>query len=192
MQRPVQGVLVLTLLFLVTVSNQWTLARVMGNGRTDLEFKLLVDWYRDNAGPKEKLLTTYAGVLGLYLPGRQADLIHTGEMRADDPNEFIENCRARGITYVAWDSRLGLQPKNRYYEYYGLDNLSSLAEPEDSGPYEFTTQFKVSSERYVNLFRLRESGSTESEPVRSPDVGGEEWSKVDPRFHAARGIAAPR
>lgn len=188
MERPVQGVLVLTFVLLVTVSNQWMLARVMGNGRTDLEFKLLADWYRDNAGPKEKLLATYAGVLRLYLPDRQADLIHTVEMKADDPNGFIENCRERGITYIAWDSRLGLQAKNRYYEYYGLDNLSLLAEPEDSGPYEFTTQFKVSPERYINLFRLRESESTKSDPVRSPDVGGEEWSKVDP--HAARGTVA--
>ncbi len=173
MERPVQGVLVLTFLFLVTVSNQWTLAPEMGNGRADLEFKLLADWFRDNAGPKEKLLTTYAGVLALYLPDRQADLVHPGEMKADDPNGFIENCRARGITYIAWDSRLGLQTGNRYYGYYRLDNLSPLAEPKDSGPYEFTTQFKISSERYVNLFRLRESEFTESGPPRSPVVGGE-------------------
>lgn len=188
MERPVQGLLVLTFMALVAVSNQWTLARVMGNGRTDLEFRLLVDWYRDNAGPKDKLLTTYAGVLGLYLPDRQADLIHTGEMRADDPNGFIENCRERGITYIAWDSRLGLEPTNRYYGYYSLDNLSALAEPEDSGPYEFTTQFKVSPERYINLFRLRESESTESGRAQSSVLGGEGRPAVDPP--AARGTAA--
>mgnify|MGYP001114248478 CR=1 FL=1 len=189
-ERPMQRVLVLALVVLVTVSNQWTLARVMGNGRTDLEFKLLVDWFRDNAGPKDKLLTTYAGVLGLYLPDRQADLIHTGEMRADDPNGFIENCRARGITYIAWDSRLGLEPTNRYYGYYSLGNLSALAAAEDSGPYEFVTQFKVSPERYINLFRLWESESTESGRAQSSVLGGAAWLKVDPRPPAARDTAA--
>jgi hypothetical protein len=155
MKRPVRDVLVLTLLLLVVVSNQRRLVPVMGNGQEDLEFKLLADWYRDHAGPQDKLVTTYAGILELFLPDRKADIIHMAEVKADDFQTFIANCRRRGVTHIAWDSRLGTHPENRYYAYYGLASVASLAQAQSSGPYELVTQVRANPGRWINLFRLR-------------------------------------
>jgi hypothetical protein len=156
-RQPIRDVLVLISLSLVILSNQGKLVRMMGSGRQDIEFRLLADWYRHQAGPQDKLATTYAGVVGLYLPNHRAHLLHTAELKADDPAGFLRNCRRKGVTYIAWDSRLGRHPGDRYYEYYGLANLAPLAEPESSGPYEFIVQFQVSEERWINVFHLRAS-----------------------------------
>ncbi len=172
-RRPLRDALVLASLCLVIVSNQHKLVAVMSNGQRDIEFKLLADWYRDNAGAQDKLATTYAGVVALYLPNYRENLVHTGQLKADDPAGFHRNCREKGVTYVAWDSRLGRRPRNRYYEYYGLANLASLAEPESSGPFEFLIQFQVNEERWINVFRWRTSdpnSSTLSGDSTDPDL----------------------
>jgi hypothetical protein len=154
-RQPLRDVLVLASLCLVILSNQYQLVRVMGNGRQDIEFKLLADWYRHHAGPRDKLATTYADVVGLYLPQRGANLIPMAQLKADDGAGFLRNCRRQGITYLAWDSRLGCHPEDRYYQLYGLANLAPLAAPESLGPFEFVIQFQVSRERWINVFRWR-------------------------------------
>ena len=155
MKRPVRDVLVLTLLLLVVVSNQRRLVPVMGNGQEDMEFKLLADWFRDHAEPQDKLVTTYAGIVELFLPDRKTNIMHTAEVKADDPQTFIANCRTRGVTLIAWDSRLGTHPENRYYAYYGLASIAPLAQAQSSGPYELVTQIRAKPGRWINLFRLR-------------------------------------
>jgi hypothetical protein len=155
MKRPTRDLLVFALLCLVVVSSQYKLVRVMGDGCQDIEFKRLAEWYCDNAAPQEKLVTTYAGVLGLYAPDRRDDFLHTATLKADDPNEFTENCHTSRVTYVAWDSRLGTRPGDRYYRLWGLENLAALAEPESVGPYEFVTQIEGERDRHINVFRLR-------------------------------------
>lgn len=168
MRHPARDLCALALLSLVIVSNQFTLVRVVGDGRRDIEFKRLADWYRDNAGSHERLATTYAGVLGLYVPQHRMNFVHTGGMKAADPNGFIRNCRENGIAYVAWDSRLGLRPSDRYYELWGLENLAALAEPENTEPYEFLTRIKGAGQSYINVFRLRSFGSAKTERASAP------------------------
>jgi hypothetical protein len=165
-------------LCLVILSNQYLLVRLMGNGRQDIEFKLLADWYRNSARPRDKLATTYADIVGLYLPNHGENLISLAQLKADDEAGFLRNCHKQGVTYLAWDSRLGCHPGDRYYQYYGLAPLAPLAMPENWGPFEFIVEFQVSAERWINIFRWRPSESdlsvlsgAGSDPERATPAG---------------------
>jgi hypothetical protein len=133
---------------------------VIARYQRDIEFKHLAEWYRDNAGPRERLATTFAGVVGLYVSDRRTNFVHTGTLKADDPNDVVGNLRTNGITYIAWDSRVGSYPNSRYYQLWGLENIAALAESESTGPYEFITQVRGQRDRHINVFRLRSTDQT--------------------------------
>ena len=59
------------------------------------------------------------------------------------------------MTYVAWDSRIGLTPKNFYYRKWGIDRIAPLMRARDIGPYQFVTTLKLNNRRFINVFRLR-------------------------------------
>jgi hypothetical protein len=143
------------LVCLMIVSNHFSLVQVIGNGQRDIEFKLLADWYNENAKPGEKLLCTLANIVRIFAP--QHTSLHTNTIKADNPSDFAQKCLDENITYVAWDSRAGLAPGSEYYKLWGLKNIAMLAEPRSTGPYEFVTQIPVSRNRFINIFRLRKS-----------------------------------
>jgi hypothetical protein len=146
---------VLTLMVLMIVSNQFLIAGVVGNGERDIEFKYLTDWYRQNAKPGEKLVTTVPIILQIMAPEYKDNFIHTNTFDANNPADFVKECYERNITYVAWDSREGLVPSDHYYKYWKMANIAPLAVGRDIGPYQFITQFRVNERRYLNLYRLR-------------------------------------
>jgi len=145
------------LVCLMIVSNHFSLVRVVGNGQRDIEFKLLADWYLDNAKPGEKMLSTMANIVGIFAPDHQGSLLNTGTINAENPSDFARKCLDENITYVAWDSRVGLNFRGRYYKLWGIRNIAMLAEPRSIGPYEFVTQIRVSKNRFINIFRLRKT-----------------------------------
>jgi len=137
------------------VSNQFGIYGAVGNGERDIEFKYLLDWYKDNAKKGEKLVTTVPSILQIMAPQYKDCFIHTNTFDANSPNDFTIECYKRNITYVAWDSRLGLAPKDPYYKYYKLANIAPLAAGKDVGPYQFVVQIGVNERQYINLYRLR-------------------------------------
>jgi hypothetical protein len=60
-----------------------------------------------------------------------------------------------GVAYVAWDSRIGLVPRDPFYGFWGMSRIAPLAQPRSAGAYEFLGQIAVSRRRWINLFRLR-------------------------------------
>ena len=154
-KEPMRNLLTLLVLGGIIVSNQGTLVLAVGNGEENIEFKHLADWCHDNTLPEQRVASTYAGVLGVFLPERKADFIHTGVLKAESLDGFAENCRREGVTYVAWDSRLGAARNNRYHAFYGLDALTDLGEPANAGPFEFVTQINTDIGRYINVFSVR-------------------------------------
>jgi hypothetical protein len=143
------------LICLMIVSNQFTLVKLAGNGQLDAEFKYLADWYLENA-KGEKIVTTMPNVVRLFAPEYTGNFIHTSKIRGETPIEFVQNCYQKGITYVTWDSRIGLSnPNGKYYRLWGIKRIASLAGTGDLGPYEYITQLKASERRFVNIFRLR-------------------------------------
>ncbi len=154
-RRHVLRFLVLSaLVCLMVVSNQFTLARMVGNGNLDAEFKQLADWYVQNAQPGENLVTSMPNVVRLFAPQHSKHFIPTSRIKADDPAGFVQACYKRGVAYVAWDSRIGLTPNNSYYKKWGISRIAMLGKPQSIGPYEFVTQLKQNDRKYINIFKL--------------------------------------
>lgn len=148
----------LTILFLVgliIVSNQFILVHIVRNGERDAEFKLLADWYVANAEPGEKLVSTMSNILNIFAPAHKDSFVHMSNIEAESPEEFVKKCYEKGISYVTWDSRIGVFTRDRYYRYWGMKNIAMLARREDFGPYEFVTQIRANELKFINVFRLR-------------------------------------
>jgi hypothetical protein len=147
---------VLALMILMITSNQFGVVSVVGNGERDIEFKYLLDWYKDNAEKGEKLVTTVPSILQIMAPQYKDCFIHTDTFDANNPNDFVTECYKRNITYVAWDSRMGLILTDPCYKYWKVANIAPLAAGRDIGPYQFIAQIRmVNQGRYINLYRLR-------------------------------------
>jgi hypothetical protein len=138
---------------LIVVSNQLILVRTLGDGKKEMEFKLLADWYVDNAKPPEKLGVYMAGVVKTFAPRYAEHIVNLP--KADNPSEFVKACYENDITYIAWATREGLTTDHEGYRMLGLhENMAPLREPRSIGPYEFIT--KVGWERgWIHIFRLR-------------------------------------
>jgi len=152
-----RDLIISVLVCLMIVSNQFSLARMVGTGQRNIEFKRLADWYIDNAKPGEKLLSTMANVARIFAPQHKDSLLDTGIIKAENPSDFAKKCLDENITYIAWDSRMGLSFGGFYYELWGLKNITMLIEPRSIGPYEFVTQIRISKNRFINIFRLRKT-----------------------------------
>ena len=147
---------VLALMTLIIASNQCGVVSILGNGERDIEFKYLLDWYKANAKKGEKLVTTAPSILQIMAPQYKDCFIHTNSFDANNPNDFVTECYRRNITYVAWDSRIGLVLEDPYYTYWKAANIAPLEVGEDIGPYQFITQLQtVFENEYINLYRLR-------------------------------------
>ncbi len=146
---------ILAFMMQMIVSNQFGIYAAVGNGERDIEFKYLLDWYKDNAKKGEKLVTTVPSILQLMAPQYKDCFIHTNAFDANNTIDFSMECYKKNITYVAWDSRMGLTPADPYYTYWKMANIAPLAAGKDVGPYQFITQFRAKSREYINLYRLK-------------------------------------
>jgi hypothetical protein len=150
---------ILALLCLVIVSNQFALVRLVGDGQQDAEFKLLADWYVENAKPGEKMGVYMASVVKIFAPKYAQDIVPLPA--ANSPEEFVKVCRELGLTYIVWATREGLRDDHTGYRRIGLHkNIAYLQKPQDSEDYQFITQ--VAAKRgYVNIFCLLKDQRTE-------------------------------
>ena len=145
------------LLGAMVFSNQYSVARVVGNGDRDIEFKRLADWFYEKGRDGEKLVTTMPGHLKTYAPARRGQVVPTNAIKAADPQDFVSRCREKGVVYVAWDSRLGFARRDRYYKIFGLQHIAMLGQPRDNGFYRFVERIDGNHpSRFINIFRLRE------------------------------------
>ena len=145
---------VASMLCLVIASNQFVLVRLVGDGKREIEFKMLGEWFAANGKPDEKL-AVYQNDTQLFA-GKNAPNI-VGFPKADSPEELVEKLHQQGVTYVVWATREGYsRGQHTGYQQLGLDkNIALLAKPQSIGPYEFVKQ--IGSEKgYVNVFRLKD------------------------------------
>ncbi len=116
-------------LLLAIVSSGTQTAALMEDGKALQNFKLLSLWFRENGQPGDRMVTNMPYYMPLYT-GLPADrFVHTGSIpleTAPDFPRFIEACRARGVTLIAWDSGLANNTRDRYYKLWGLDRVSPL------------------------------------------------------------------
>jgi hypothetical protein len=155
LERPIQisrHLCVASMLCLVIASNQFVLVRLVGDGKREIEFKMLGEWFAVNGKPDEKL-SVYQNDTQLFA-GKNAPNV-VGFPKADSPEELVGKLRQQGITYVVWATREGYSHgQHTGYQQLGLDkNIVFLARPQSVGHYKFVTQ--IGSEKgYVNVFRL--------------------------------------
>ncbi len=155
------NILILVIATLIIVSNQFVLVGVVGNGERDIEFKHLVDWYINNAAKGKKLATTVPVILQTMAPEYENCFVHTRDIEGGNPEEFIQGCYQQNITYVAWDSRMGFHPNDRYYRFWKMKNIASLGDGCSVGPYEFICRVG-GKKRFIYIYRLhRLRGGTE-------------------------------
>lgn len=151
----------------VLMSNQVDLLQRVGSGAMDQEFKDLATWYLKNSSPGEKMVTTMPQILSLFAPEKQNLFVHTRWIAGDSTEEFIQDCYKRNITYVAWDSRLGLALQNAYYRMYKLDRIAFLGPrsgpdnkmvlpPKKNGPFQLIGAIQNSHYpfRFIFIYRL--------------------------------------
>ncbi len=152
-----RNIVILSVVSLMIVSNQFTVAGVIRDGTQDGEFRQLLDWYRQNAKPGEKLVSTLSSLLSVLDPKDKDCFLVTGDLKADSPEGFIDNCYKEGVTYIAWDSRVGFSTNDVFYTLARLDNIAMLRNPKSTGPYEYITTIvhPTQKNRFINIFRLR-------------------------------------
>ena len=124
--------LVLAFLDLAVLSSGAKTAVVMGDGRKLINFKVLSLWFKQNAGPNERMVTNMPAYMPLYtgLPGDR--FIHTGDIPPEtvpDFPRFVQECRTRGVRLIAWDSGLLDNTDDMYYKLWGLDRIYPLGMP---------------------------------------------------------------
>ncbi|MCK4629359.1 MAG: hypothetical protein KAT56_10175, partial [Sedimentisphaerales bacterium] len=172
----------LAVVFLMVVSNQFVLAGSMAMKSVhDIEFRLMVDWYRQNARPGEKLLTTLPAPVRMMVTSEEADNFqHTAYVDSADPLAFTRDCLSQGITYVTWDSRIGRATRNSYYKRWHIEKIRMLIEPgslmlmesnphrpgrpQPVGYYKFLKTVG-NRYRYINIFRLYSPADVPERPV---------------------------
>ncbi|MHC4110511.1 MAG: ArnT family glycosyltransferase [Planctomycetota bacterium] len=119
-------------LLLAVVSNAATTGLRMGNGQSNANFKRLGIWFLENAADDDRMITTMPGWMPIYtgLPSERFEhMVHIPPLEAKDFPAFIQECRKRKITLIAWDSRLAGRPNDRYYKEWGLDRIRILGSP---------------------------------------------------------------
>lgn len=138
------------------VTSQPRLVDAMGDGKENFEFKLLADWYRENAQVGEKMVVAGAHTTAYFSGGNQEVFLFYKDIKADSPADFVQQCHDLNVTYVTWDSRHGLKGVRRevYYNKWNMKNIDILENPQNVGPYIFIVQIKRNEKHYINVFRL--------------------------------------
>ncbi len=116
-------------LVLSVVSNAATTGLTMGNGQSNANFKRLGLWFLENAEDDDRMITTMPVWMWIYtgLPlERFEHMVNIPPLEAKDFPAFIQECRKRNITLIAWDSRLDRKPDDLYYKLWGLDRIKIL------------------------------------------------------------------
>jgi hypothetical protein len=119
-------------LVLAVVSSAATTGFLMGDGQSNANFKRLGLWFLENAKDDDRMITTMPSWMPIYtgLPlERFEHIVNIPPEDAKDFSAFVQECRAKNVTLIAWDSRLAGAPNDRYYKLWGLDRIQALAAP---------------------------------------------------------------
>jgi hypothetical protein len=131
--KPSMGWLIIpAFLVLAVVSNATTTGFLMGDGQRNANFKRLGQWFFENAEDDDRMITTMPSFMPIYtsMPiKRFAHMSNISPADAKDFPAFVQECRKRNITLIAWDSRLAGATNDRYYKLWGLDRIHALGAP---------------------------------------------------------------
>jgi hypothetical protein len=144
--------------FVIVISQHFSMARQVGNGSYNIEFKRLVDWYVENAKPGERLASTWTGTLRTIAPKYKKNFIPLTSMRGKTLEKVLQNCYKNDLTYITWTSR-GSNSSKKGVAMLGGRKMSGgnlgLSNPSDHGPCIFLKRIQSGSKRWINVFKLQ-------------------------------------
>ena len=110
----------------------------------------MLDWYKANTEPGDKIATRWTGVLRHLSNSRRNDLIPIESVASDSLQGFLETCRKRNIAYVGYTSRGGKSGK------VGIKHLTErLTKPASDRDLQIVQRIQVSEKCWFNIFRVR-------------------------------------
>ncbi|MCK5564045.1 MAG: hypothetical protein KAJ07_02270 [Planctomycetes bacterium] len=132
-------------------SQHFMVAKAIGRGSYNYEFKMLADWYAENAKPGEKMGCTWSPLLKILLDGHADNIIELKTMASPTFEGFVENCYENNLTYVACTARGSAKVKKGL-----LPALRRLSAEKDYPPFRFIERFRVGTgrSRWVSVFEL--------------------------------------
>jgi hypothetical protein len=157
---------------LLLVSQHFTMASSVGNGDYNIEFKILADWYVENARPGEKLASTWAHILKVIASKYEDDFVSLTSLRGKTVDKIIQKCYDNDVTYVTWTARGSRSTRK------GVNVLGSGAKLQygkDSGPFIFLREIRVSPRRWIMVYRLLRPDEYERYKKAKGITGSEPW-----------------
>ena len=82
------------------------------------------------------MLTTMASFMPIYTGLPEERFVHISKIGHEDAKDFptfVEECINRGVTLIAWDSRLAGRRDDLYYKRWGIDRIEILGLPFNGG-----------------------------------------------------------
>lgn len=143
-----RNLVISVLMCLMITSNHFLTARLLERGSYNIEFKRLLDWYRENSEPGEKLATTAARMFVYMSEEKKDDFVKIYALASKDLDTFAKKCRRRGVKYVEWNN----SGKGKFKD---QPCVKPLSQPRSIGPFEFIIQIR-SKKTVINIFRLRD------------------------------------
>ena len=144
--------------FVIIISQHFGMARQVGNGSYNIEFKKLADWYVENAKPGEKLASTWSSTLKMIAAKHEDNFVSLISMRGKTLEEVLRNCYKNDLTYITWTSRGSAGTKRGVAMLGGTamrDGNLGLSSPGDHGPCIFLKRIQSSPKRWIHIFKLQ-------------------------------------
>jgi hypothetical protein len=147
-------VLLILVCFMMILSNHFYVIETIKDGKTRYEFKLLADWFEENAEKDQKMIVTFPELLGYFQPDHEKSFVWIADLDAHNYEDFVNKCKENKITYVAWDSYDGFNLGLRRYSRWGICHIARLAHGENNDDFEFVRQIKINEKQFINIFKL--------------------------------------
>ena len=144
-----RNLVISVLVCLMITSNHFLTARLIEKGSYSIEFKYLLDWYRENSKPEEKLASSWAHILRYIDIDKEGRFIRIHTLKSEDLEGFAQNCRKRGIKYVEWNNRGSGKFK-------GHPCQAPLSKGNSVGSFELVKRILIGEKRRMYIYRVRD------------------------------------
>ncbi len=148
-----RNLVISALMCLMITSNHFLTARLIEKGSYGIEFKHLLDWYRENSEPGEKLASSWAHILKYIDIDKKDQFVRIHTLKSEDLEGFARNCRKRGVKYVEWNNR-------------GSGTLKwhpcqlPLSKGNSVGSFELVKRIQIGEKRRMFIYRVRDKSET--------------------------------
>jgi hypothetical protein len=157
--------LVLTIVTCAMIGSQhFMVGKAIGHGSYNYEFKMLADWYAENAEPGEKMGCTWVGLMRILLDKHAGSMVDLKIAASPTLEGFVEKCYENNITYVVCTVRGGAAVKKGL-----LPVFRKLALDKDYPSLKFIKRYRVGTgrSRWVSIYKLSPRQEKQHQPEQN-------------------------